>query len=133
MIDGGPCFPKVRFTVDLTGSFQSAAPAELEELLVRNFEIAPFSPPSRERVREFAVSQNKLGLSRKQIAANFDGKVSELTVGQALKLQEQLDTLGIDDPFYVLESPPNDYPKFRRHLNPRYEFSTEKGYQRFEL
>jgi hypothetical protein len=41
--------------------------------------------------------------------------------------------LGLVSPYVPVAEPPADYPKLRRHRNPKYRFAPVEGYQRPEM
>jgi len=38
--------------------------------------------------------------------------------------------LGLTSPYVLVTEPPEDYPKLRRHRNPKYSFRPREGYVR---
>ena len=133
MIDGGPCLPRVRFTVDLTGSFESDAPDELQSLLVREFTVDMFEIPKRARLREEVMRLRESGYNVKKTIEYLNEPLSSKVIADTVKFNEQYVEMGVSDPLQFQAEPPNDYPKFRRHLNKRYSFSMMEGYTRPEL
>lgn len=47
----------------------------------------------------------------------------------ALALDRKMRELSLDTPYVIVLEPPTDYPKLRRHMNPRYQFVPLEGYQ----
>ncbi|HEV2969517.1 MAG TPA: hypothetical protein VGY55_05955 [Pirellulales bacterium] len=47
---------------------------------------------------------------------------------RAAALDRIMRTKGITDPFVPLREPPLNYPKLRRHLHPRYNFTPLPGF-----
>ena len=133
MVDGGPCFPRVKFTVDLTGSFESDAPDELQSLLTREFTVDMFELPKRARIHVDVMRLKQEGCNMKQTIERLNEPLSTKMIGSAVKLNDLLEELGISDPLQFQAEPPNDYAKFRKHLNPKYSFSMMEGYTRPEL
>ena len=133
MVDGGPCYPRVKFTVDLTGSFESDAPAEIQSLLTREFTVDMFEIPKRARIRADVIRLKQDGCNVKQTIARLAEPLSTKMIASAVKLNDQLVQSGISDPFQFQAEPPNDFAKFRKHLNPRYSFTMKEGYTRPEL
>ena len=133
MIDGGPCLPRVKFTVDLTGSFESDAPDELQSLLVREFTVDMFELPKRARLREEVMRLRESGCNVKETIEYLNEPLSSKVIAGTVKFNEQYVEMGVSDPLQFQAEPPNDYPKFRRHLNKRYSFSMTEGYTRPEL
>ena len=130
MVDGGPCYPRVKFTVDLTGSFESDAPAEIQSLLTREFTVDMFEIPKRARIRADVIRLKQDGCNAKQTIARLAEPLSTKMIASAVKLNDQLLQSGISDPFQFQSEPPSDYAKFRKHLNPRYSFTLKEGYTR---
>ena len=128
MVDGGPCFPRVKFTVDLTGSFESAAPVELRSLLVRDFTVDLFEIPKRARIRADVIRLKQDGCNVKKTIERLNEPLSTKMIANAVRLNDRLVKMGISDPFQFQSEPPTDYQKLRRHRNPRYKFSMESGY-----
>ena len=133
MIDGGPCYPRVKFTVDLTGSFESDAPAEIQALLTRDFTVDVFEIPKRARIRADVIRLKQDGCNVKQTIERLAEPLSTKMIASAAKLNDQLVQSGISDPLQFQAEPPSDYAKFRKHLNPRYSFTMKEGYTRPEL
>ena len=75
LVDGGPCFPRVKFTVDLTGSFESDAPAEIQSLLTREFTVDMFEIPKRARIRADVIRLKQDGCNVKQTIERFSRTV----------------------------------------------------------
>ena len=92
-----------------------------------------FEIPKREKFRHRIVELKGQGMTLEQIAGQLDEPISERVISNALKLHEQMESLGITDPFVVQMSPPDDLKKLRRHRHPRYSFSMADDYQRPEL
>ena len=132
-VDGGPCLPRVKFTVDLSGSFESDAPAEIRSLLVRDFTVDMFEIPKRARIRADVIRLKQDGCNVKQTIEHLKEPLSTKMIANAVSLNDRLVEMGISDPFQFQAEPPSDYPKFRKHLNPRYSFSMDEGYARPEL
>lgn len=133
LVDGGPCYPRVKFKVDLTGAFESNAPEELQALLSREFTVDVFELPKRARIRNEAMRLLGEGCNRKQVIERIDEPLSTKMIASSVQLNSCMEELGIDDPLKFQAEPPNDYKKFRKHLNPRYKFSMTEGYIRPEL
>ncbi len=130
MIDGGPCLPRVKFTVDLSGSFESDAPAELQSLLIREFTVDMFEIPKRAKIREDVLRLRQEGCNAKETIEHLSEPSSTKMIKSTDRLNAQMVEMGLSDPFQFQSEPPNDYAKFRRHLNPRYSFSMKEGYTR---
>ncbi len=138
LCDGGHPLPRAKVRLALDGIVPDAKHVPgLEELLKRELTIDLFDrPPQRERIREMAVALTAEGkLTQRQIAREImrrlpERKVTQPAVQNALALDRQMRELGLETPYVLLEEPPNDYFKLRRHLNPKYRFEPREGYQR---
>ena len=133
MVDGGPCLPRVKFTIDLSGAFESAAPEELQTFLVRKFTVDMFEIPKRARIRKEVMRLKGLGLKPKQIIESLGEPLSTKMIQNAVRFDVLMQEVGAEDPLRLQLEPPNDYVKFRRHKNPRYSFSMKEGYVQAEL
>ncbi len=98
----------------------------LETLLTREVTIDLFEPPQRERIRTQAAEWAAIGLGPKAIAAEIAAssaeRPSDTAVQNALSLHARMRDLGLASPYVMVDSPPHDYPKLRRHKNGRYQF-----------
>jgi hypothetical protein len=132
LCDGGHLLPRARVKLDLAGHLADAANVpELKTHLSRVLTIDLFKrPPQRERIREQAVRLAAAGVSQRRIAKQLDGeKPKQPVVQRALALDRMMRELGLDTPYIVLYEPPDDYPKLRRHKNPKYRFKPLEGYE----
>jgi hypothetical protein len=71
--------------------------------------------------------------SHKKIAQQLTQHVTATAVGRALALAKEMEGRGLIDPLLLIESPPDDYRKLRRHKNPKYQFQPLEGYERQPL
>ncbi len=133
LLDGGHPLPRARIRLDLAGSVPDAERVSgLKEMLNRVETLDLFErPPQRERIREEAVRLAASGFTQRQICAKLKEEKPKLpVVQQALALDETMKNLGVDSPYVMVLEPPTDYPKLKRHLNPKYEFRPLEGYER---
>jgi site-specific DNA recombinase len=133
LLDGGHPLPRARIRLDLAGSVPDAERVPgLKEMLSRVVTIDLFErPPQRERIREDAVRLAATGLVQRQICALLKEENPKLpVVQQALALDKKMKSLGLESPYVVMLEPPTDYPKLKRHLNPKYAFRPLEGYER---
>jgi site-specific DNA recombinase len=129
LLDGGHLLPRARVVLSLTGVVaDSAASAGFEGLLTSVLTLDLFEPPQRERIRLEAVKLVADGMTQREAAGELE--VTQPAVTAALKLDRLMRERGLTSPYELLEEPPSDYPKQRRHLNPKYRFETLEGYQR---
>jgi hypothetical protein len=138
LCDGGHPLPRARVTIALDGIIPDAAHVpDLPKLLTRTFTIDLFVPPQRERIRETAVRLAAEGYGPREIARRIPGIITEkptaTAVQKALALDAKMKQLGLTSPYVILREPPEDYPKLRRHKNPKYRFEPRDGYQRPEI
>ena len=133
LVDGGMCYPRVKFKVDLTGSFESTAPDELQALLSREFTVDLFEFPKRARIRAEVVRLLGEGYSNWQVIQHFDEPLSKAIVASSAELDSCMKEMGVVDPLKIQLEPPTDFGRMRRHRNPRYSFSMKEGYIRPEL
>ena len=55
--------------------------------------------------------------------------MTQPAVSKALALDRLMREQGLDTPYEIVTEPPADYPKLRRHLNPKYRFEPVDGYR----
>jgi len=129
LCDGGHLLPRARVTLNLAGIVPDAPHAPgFTGLLTRVLTVDLFTPPQRERIRVEAVRLTALGLDQREVARRLG--VTQPAVTNALALDRTMRGLGLDTPYVVVTDPPADYPKLRRHRNPKYRFEPVNGYQR---
>jgi hypothetical protein len=131
LLDGGHPLPRARVTLNLGGIIPDAryVPA-LERILTRELTLDLFYPPQRERIREEAARLEAQGFQQREIGRRLSEKPKQAAVQRALALNRKMHELGLDSPYVLMSEPPRDYPKLRRHKNPKYEFIPLEGYQR---
>lgn len=127
LLDGGHLFPRVKIKLALAGIVRDAERVpKLDELLTREVTLDAFDPPQREQIRVEAVQQAAAGVTQREIAARLG--VKQMAVFNALALNKRMLALGLETPYVLVTSPPDDYPKLKRHRHPRYKFTPLDGY-----
>lgn len=135
LCDGGHLMPRARLQIRLDGIVNDAPHvAGLTEFLTRDVTIDLFDEiPQRERIRVEAVRLGGPTPKPRQIVRQLSEKVTETAVQNALKLQRRMNELSLTSPYLLVESPPDDYTKMRRHKHPKYRFAPLEGYVRPQL
>jgi hypothetical protein len=130
LCDGGHPLPRARVTLALGSIVPDIAHvAAINGLLTRQLTLDLFErPPQRERIRVEAVRLAAQGLDQRDIARRLPEKAPQAAVQRALALDRKMRELGLDSPYVFLAEPPTDYPKLRRHRNPKYRFEPLDGY-----
>jgi site-specific DNA recombinase len=133
LCDGGHCLPRARVRLTLDGIIPDASLVPgLDGLLCREATLNLFDIPQRERIRLDAVKWAATGLGPKAIAAKIAETTAErptaTAVHNALALHERMISMGLSSPLVTVLAPPDDYPKLRRHKNPKYRFRSLDGY-----
>lgn len=133
LCDGGHLLPRAKVRLHLGGIVPDVKHAPgLETLLTREVTIDLFEkPPERERIREQAVQLAAQGIDQREIGRR--PKAKQATVQKALALHRKMEEFGLDTPYVIVEEPPSDYPKLRRHKNLKYRFEAFDGYERPKL
>jgi len=130
LLDGGHPLPRAIVQLKLGGIIEDTSRVpELENLLTRRLTIDLFEPPQREQIRVEAVRLVAEGLTQRQAGARLPGQPRQAAVQAALALHREMIQRGLDRPYIMLDAPPENYPKLRRHKNPRYQFEPLEGYQ----
>lgn len=133
LVDGGHPMPRAKVKLTLSGIIPDAELVPgLEDLLTRDLTLDLFEQPQqRERIRVEAVRLAAEEVPQRQIAARLTDERPKLPVVQkALALDRKMRELGLETPYVLLTEPPDDYPKLRRHKNPKYRFQPRDGYVR---
>src|SRR5262249_42074814 len=124
LCDGGAMVLRARASVLLTRLLPGLpANEEVHRLLRRDLVVDLFEPPQRVVHRENVMQLRALGRTERQIAAELG--ITQPAVQRAAALDRRMKALGILDPYQPLQSPPEDYPKLRRHRHPRYRFERQ--------
>lgn len=131
LCDGGHPLPRARIRVDLAGIVPEARlVAGLDGLLTQTLTIDLFDrPPQRERIRAEAVELERRGVEQREIARKLSEAATQAAVFNALELDRRMKELGLVTPYEFLQTPPEDYPKLRRHKNSKYRFESLLDYQ----
>ena len=131
LLDGGHLMPRARVKINLAACVSDLLLVpELSELLTRVVTLDLFVPPQRERIREEAVRLAALGMEQREIATRLPERTFQAVVQKALVLDRLMKERGLASTYEVLDEPPLDYPKLRRHKHPRYQFKPIDGYER---
>jgi site-specific DNA recombinase len=132
LCDGGHPMPRARIRLNLGGIIpELRTVAGVDDLLTKGFMIYLFDkPPQRERIREASVRLAAEGFDQREIARRLPERASQAAVQEALALDRRMRELGLKTPYVLVEDPPQDYSKLRRHRNPKYRFEPLEGYQR---
>jgi hypothetical protein len=131
LCDGGHLLPRARVTLSLAGLVPDARHAPgVAELLTRQLTLDLFEPPQRERIRPESVRLTAAGCDQREIARSFGEPVTQTAVSNALALDRQMRDLGLDTPYVLVNDPPPDYRKLRRHQNLKYQLDPLPGYER---
>ncbi len=132
LCSGGPLLPRAKIKIDLTGSFGGLVADDLREILITEITVDLFDRPSFELHRNDIVELHREGNSKKVIGSKV-GDLSLRMINKALDLQEVVKSQELSDPYILQLEPPQDLPKQRRHLHPRFEFEMLDGYERKNL
>ena len=133
-IDGGHLLPRAKVRLHLGATLPGIQEIpDISRLLTREITLDLFKPAQRLRILPDAVRLASSGLSHKQIAQQLTERATGTAVGRALALAKKMEGQGLTDPLLVVESPPDDYRKLRRHKNPKYQFQPLEGYERLPL
>ena len=134
LLDGGHPLPRARVKLALAGDVVDAHRVPgLAELLSRVVTLDLFEPPQRERIREEAAALAAAGLRQRDVAGRLSEPATQAAVQKALALDKRMRAAGLTSPYVLLDEPPEDYPKLRRHKNPKYRFEPLEGYMRPDL
>ena len=133
LLDGGHLLPRGRIKLNLAGHIADAeAVPKLSNLLTKEITLDLFEkPPQRERVREEVVQLANSGIAQRGIGHRLTSENPKLpVVQQALALDRLMQEQGLVSPYVLVEEPPDNYPKLRRHRNPQYCFELLNGHER---
>jgi site-specific DNA recombinase len=73
------------------------------------------------------------GMKLPAIAEAIQERPSLGMIKKALALHQEMEVRQLESPYVVVFDPPEDYPKVRRHRQPRYKFVPLVGYERPQL
>lgn len=132
LCDGGHLLPRAKLDLNLVGlAPDTQYVSGMQALLRRELTLDLFErPPQRERIRVEAVRLVAKGLDQRTIVSHLSEKVTVTAVQNALALDRRMHKLGLATPYLVMQEPPTDYPKLRRHKNHKYRFEPLTDYQR---
>jgi hypothetical protein len=131
LCDGGHLMPRALVKLNLAGVAPDAIQVpRLAELLTREVTLDLFKPPQREQIRVAATTLAARGMTQREIVTALPQRVTLPAVQKAISLQRRTEEFGLSTPYVVLDGPPDDYPKVRRHRNPRYQFEPLDGHSR---
>ena len=132
LLDGGHLLSRARVKLALGGIVPDTEQVPgLSALLTKVLTLDLFDrPPQRERIRKDAVRLAMQDTTQRQIAAQLEERPTLPAVQRALALDRLMRDRGLTSPYLLVTEPPEDYPKLRRHKNPRYRFEPREGYQR---
>jgi site-specific DNA recombinase len=132
LCDGGHLLSRARLHMNLDGlAPDTRYVSGMQALLRRELTLDLFErPPQRERIRVEAVRLAAKGLDQRTIVSHLPVKVTVTAVQHALAMDRRMHELGFATPYLVMQEPPSDYPKLRRHRNPKYRFESLTDYQR---
>jgi hypothetical protein len=131
LVDGGHPLPRARVVLALDGIVPDLARIpEMAGFLRRELIIDLFEPPQRARIREQVVKLRQDGMTENQIMERIAEKPTKTVVQQAMALHRTIEQQGLSSPYMMLDAPPDDYAKLRRHKHRLYKFTPVAGYQR---
>ena len=133
LVDGGHPLPRAKVKLTLAGIVPDAVLVPgLGDLLTRDLTLDLFErPPQRERIRVEAVRLEADRVPQRKIASMLtDEKPKQAAVQKALNLDRKMQERELASPYVLVMEPPEDYPKLRRHKNPKYSFQPRDGYVR---
>lgn len=130
LCDGGHIVLRAKITFTAL-PFVSADASQLDGLsrrLSSGFVVDLFRPPQREEFRSQIVEilASREEVTQRQMAARLG--VTLPVVQRARRLSRQMESIGVTDAYIPLREPPDDYPKMRRHLRPRFKFTPLDGF-----
>jgi hypothetical protein len=133
-LDGGHLLPRARVRLHLGATLPGIEEMpDVSHLVTREITLDLFKPLQRLRILPEAARLSESGLSQKRIAQQLTERATATAVGRALALAKEMEGQGLTDPLLLIESPPDDYRKLRRHKNPKYQYQPLEGYERQPL
>lgn len=128
MIDDGAMV--LRAEVDLQlAPFVSVHPEIVDDcrtLLQRRIIVDLFDPPQREKHRIEIVRLRAGGMTEQKAADQLG--ITRTAAQRAVRLQRQMDRLGITDPYIRMHAPPDNTAKNKRHRHSRFRFEPLPGF-----
>jgi hypothetical protein len=130
LCDGGHLLPRARVKINLLGSLApTCIPPELHDMVHSDFTLDLFVPPEREQIRVESVRLAAQQMKQREIAMQIKSRPTQTAVWNALELQRKMDALELNTPYVLVDTPPDDYSKLKRHRNRKYRFSRKDGYE----
>jgi hypothetical protein len=129
LCDGGHPVLRACVRLDAACLVQDAAQIDgLREQLSRDLVVDLFEPPQRAAVLADVVrlTQSPERLTERQIGERLG--VTQPAVQNAKKLDRIMQQRVLVNPYVLLQEPPQDYSKLRRHHHKRYQFAPLDGY-----
>lgn len=130
LCDGGHLLPRARVKINLLGSLApTCIPPELHAMVHSDFTLDLFVPPEREQIRVESVKLAAQKMKQREIAMHIKSRPTQTAVWKALELQRKMEVLELNSPYVLVDAPPDDYSKLKRHRNRKYRFSRKAGYE----
>ncbi len=127
LMQHGQPVQRAYFTLDLTSFLPCKAyQQKFGHMLQKQMVVDLFEMPAREKLRLQIIKLKREGHQHRQVAAMLNTHLP--TVQLALKLQTEMEHLGITDPVLPLLEPPSNDNKWRRHKHVRFRFKPLPGY-----
>lgn len=131
LCDGGHLYPCAKAKLNLLGSVaDSVLTPDLCELISSEVTLDLFIPSERELFREECVRLASQGVLQRDNASRLPGQPTQALVSKSIQLDKRMRNLGLSSAFVMLDEPPADYAKLRRHRSRKYEFTSVPGHQR---
>ncbi|MHC2070804.1 recombinase family protein [Bremerella sp. T1] len=129
LCDGGAIVIRAKFQLNLCSLVPGLNDLTLaREVMTPSLEVDLFEPVQREAFRERVIALRDGGMKQRDIAAELG--ITLPAVQNAAKLQAEMDSMGLQDPYIPVTEAPMNLNRMRRHLHPRFEFQTyEPGNQ----
>jgi DNA invertase Pin-like site-specific DNA recombinase len=121
LCDGGRVVLRANFTLSLVSLLPpSARLNQLDEVLRHELVVDLFDKPQRTAYRQQVVEMRAQGQTEAQVAEHLG--ITTTAAQRAAALDRQMREMGLSDPYLLMESPPENDCKLRRHQHPRYCF-----------
>lgn len=125
LVDGGHIEPRCVFTVRLGSLNGIHAPADAPCMQL-NCMVDLTKQPQRAEHRQHVVELRRGGMSERDIARSLG--ITTTAAQRAAKLQRDMDSLGITDPWRPVQSHTEAADYFKRISHPRHEFKPLEGF-----
>jgi hypothetical protein len=127
---GGMPVPRARVKLNLVGHVDHARflPG-LEDVASSWHTIDLFEAPTWVTLRDEVAALHRSGRTLKQIAQMVSEPLTVRTAKNAVELYRAMADQGLDDPYVMVDEPPMDLTKMKRHKNARYSFVSVAGYE----